>query len=237
MKKDEMKKGDIGLYFENFKQNMVVITDVYPGHYGIQYVETAEKKNVIKELIDPLNEDDINFCQLLKPYIGMTFYNPFYGDIILRDVNSNHIRYEPEGMGIEFILYQNGKFSRTTNCELMIFPSKEKRDWKIWINVHIALLTTVKSVLDKDPNLIWKKLMNSADEQFNYLLKYELKKLGYNSYEEHLASYNGQQLKCNLYKNHLNQFKDCTTDIQFNSVNNNFEIFYNPDIYTNTNDV
>lgn len=81
--------------------------------------------------------NNINFCDILKGHEGETFYSPIVGNIIF-----NHINYDDFIYPLHFItsvnniitFTSNGRYrSGFKNSEIMIFPSKDQRNWNKWI--------------------------------------------------------------------------------------------------------
>lgn len=77
----------------------------------------------------------LDLCELLKNCIGMTFYMPLLGIVVL-----DYVTIAPGGSGIlsftvdnekVLVLGSNGKYC--DDGELSVFPSKEQRDWSIFV--------------------------------------------------------------------------------------------------------
>lgn len=77
---------------------------------------------------------ELNLCEILKGHVGEIFYSPLLGDVrinisgsLLRITKATERRYS-------FLLNNNGKINK--DSELMLFPSKDQRDWDKWIKEH-----------------------------------------------------------------------------------------------------
>lgn len=73
--------------------------------------------------------ENINLCEILKGYEGETFYSPIYGNVsfigIFKIQNEDKIK-------MSYCYFnKHGQFA--PNGELMIFPSKDQRDWNKWV--------------------------------------------------------------------------------------------------------
>lgn len=83
--------------------------------------------------------ENINLSKILKGHENETFYSPIYGDVHIdfgvSGDNENVLRIYPAG---EFSCYlpvsPNGyHFDYPNRGEIIIFPSKNQRDWNKWI--------------------------------------------------------------------------------------------------------
>ena len=79
--------------------------------------------------------ESLNLCELLKDCIGKTFYMPLFGVVVL-----DYVIITPEGNdvlsftvhdGKILVLRSDGKYC--DNGELSVFPSKEQRDWSLFV--------------------------------------------------------------------------------------------------------
>lgn len=81
--------------------------------------------------------NNINFCNILKGHEGETFYSPIAGDIIFNEINNIDLIYPLHfNTNIDTIITFtcDGKYRHSfPNSEIMIFPSKDQRDWNKWI--------------------------------------------------------------------------------------------------------
>lgn len=79
----------------------------------------------------------LNLCEILKGHEGETFYSPIAGDVKLLEIVNNCVLRIDFGayneMSDTFILplYSNGTFRE--DGEIMLFPSKDQRDWNKWV--------------------------------------------------------------------------------------------------------
>ena len=69
----------------------------------------------------------LDLCKLLKNCIGMKFYMPHFGEVTLNSVaeSGKVMRFE------EHVILSNGYSS--TGEEVCVFPSKEQRDWSLFV--------------------------------------------------------------------------------------------------------
>lgn len=79
--------------------------------------------------INMVEKDDahLDLCKLLKNCIGMKFYMPHFGEVTLNSVaeSGKVMRFE------EHVILSNGYSS--TGEEVCVFPSKEQRDWSLFV--------------------------------------------------------------------------------------------------------
>lgn len=79
--------------------------------------------------------ENINLCEILKGHEGETFYSPLFGDVKLLDSCYSEkypIRIEELSELRRTILTFNGYYSESNVGEIMLFPSKDQRDWNKW---------------------------------------------------------------------------------------------------------
>lgn len=79
--------------------------------------------------------ENINLCEILKGHEGKTFYSPLFGDVKLLDSCYSEkypIRIEELSELRRTILTFNGYYSESNVGEIMLFPSKNQRDWNKW---------------------------------------------------------------------------------------------------------
>lgn len=80
-------------------------------------------------------KSDINLCEILKGHEGETFYSPAYGDVkLLKIVPDAHVV-------VSAVNYSNISFHKSgqllfTAGECELFPSKDQRDWTVWVNEY-----------------------------------------------------------------------------------------------------
>lgn len=70
-----------------------------------------------------------NLCEILKDKVGQTFYSPIFGNCILKSVDVDRMLIK-SGVSIT-ILDEYGK--KAEDGEVLIFPSKNQRSWKKYI--------------------------------------------------------------------------------------------------------
>ena len=99
---------------------------------NIPLYENHELGITIKLVKDP---KELNLCELLKDCAGKTFYMPLFGVVVL-----DYARVSPGGNGVlsftvdnekVLVLGSDGKYC--DNGELSVFPSKEQRDWSLFV--------------------------------------------------------------------------------------------------------
>lgn len=136
--------------------------------------------NLLSEnyLISDMNKD-FNLYEILKGHEGETFYSPIYGDVHINfgvsGDNENVLRMYPAG---EFSCYlpvsPNGyHFDYSNSGEMIIFPSKDQRDWNKWIE-------------EQEPKV--PKTWSEFVEKDNRAITYNLE-VTYNEYQPHSTSY------------------------------------------------
>lgn len=76
-------------------------------------------------------ETKINIAEILKDKPkGTKLYSPLFGDVYLLGVEAGIIRTEHHGKNETLAtFYRNGKYFSYPESELLLFPSKEMRDW------------------------------------------------------------------------------------------------------------
>lgn len=83
-----------------------------------------------------MEDKKLNLAEVLKGHVGRTFYSPMYGDVVVDGVYTEgresciSIR-RPSCKHYSAVLDENGRYD--DGGELMIFPSKDQRDWDKWI--------------------------------------------------------------------------------------------------------
>lgn len=104
----------------------------------------------------------LDLCKLLKNCIGMKFYMPHFGQVTLNSVaeSGKVLRFE------EHVILSNGYSS--TGEEVCVFPSKEQRDWSLFIPPWIP----------KEGERVWVR--DNEDNMWNgkYFKKMDGKKFG-----------------------------------------------------------
>lgn len=108
--------------------------------------------------------NNINFCDILKGHEGETFYSPIVGNIIFDNISYDDFIYP-----LHFItsvnniitFTSNGRYrSGFKNSEIMIFPSKNQRNWNKWIEEQ-------KLEVSKT----WNKLSNKDTSRINGIIQ------------------------------------------------------------------
>ena len=93
--------------------------------------EDEELGIAIKLVKDP---KELNLCELLKNCIGMSFYMPHFGEAKLESVNvapeGKQFMYFQASTG-QYAVFSNGKY--VDDGEICVFPSKEQRDWSLFV--------------------------------------------------------------------------------------------------------
>lgn len=77
-------------------------------------------------------EKELNLVELLKNCIGMEFYMPHYGVVRLASIDGDENLYFFNGH-IEISITKEGLAGGYSNGEVCVFPSKEQRDWSLFI--------------------------------------------------------------------------------------------------------
>lgn len=78
-----------------------------------------------------------NLCEILQGYEGNIFYSDVFGLVTLKKVTNTYITIAWGNIDIN--LYPDG--SKVVGERCVIFPSKEQRDWTIWLNEQTKELT------------------------------------------------------------------------------------------------
>lgn len=75
----------------------------------------------------------MNLVNILSGHIGETFYSPAYGNITFNGVSGSVCKelIFTTPNNADFRLFGDGKLS--FNGELMVFPSKDMRNWDVWL--------------------------------------------------------------------------------------------------------
>ena len=153
--------------------------------YTEENKETMEEKNRcekcganVQQCADPpcqnypMEEKELNLCEILKGHEGETFYSPLYGNIKLRAIDNGYV------YPLKFDCKGNPNFTTFSKCgkpnilavECLVFPSKDQRDWNKWAEENN------KPEIIKTPKT-WSELVK---DNKNYYLKYTYKGLDYN---------------------------------------------------------
>ena len=99
------------------------------------YKDLRLEVNVIKEV-----EDRLDLCQLLKNSIGMKFYMPHFGEVVCggiikydRKQDAICFRTNENGMSYDWPVKANGTSLHGNSNEVCVFPSKDQRDWALFV--------------------------------------------------------------------------------------------------------
>lgn len=63
---------------------------------------------------------------------GTKLYSTMYGEVTLYFVDSTDFIHIKNSQGNDCTLFSDGKFGPYDDCECVLFPSKDKRDWLNW---------------------------------------------------------------------------------------------------------
>lgn len=81
-----------------------------------------------------MEQKELNLCEILKGHVDEIFYSPLLGDVRI-DISGSLLRItKATDRERSFLLNNNGKINQYS--ELMLFPSKDQRDWDKWIKEH-----------------------------------------------------------------------------------------------------
>lgn len=99
----------------------------------------------------------LDLCKLLKNCIGMKFYMPHFGQVTLNSVaeSGKVMRFE------EHVILSNGYSS--TGEEVCVFPSKEQRDWSLFVPPWIPKEGERVWVRDNEANMWNGKYFKKMD--------------------------------------------------------------------------
>lgn len=95
----------------------------------------------------------MNLRKLLREYdgFGKTYYSPFLGDVILNEEGDDFVFKEVNKYLAECsnkTLYEDGSFS--PKGELAFFPSKEQRDWNVWVDEQKKIKESQRVIKEGD---------------------------------------------------------------------------------------
>lgn len=119
----------------------------------------------IKLVKDP---KEINLCELLKNCIGMKFYMPHFGEVTLDSIvelGTTAIKFSDSKSNTHIVL-KNGQSS--TGEEICVFPSKEQRDWSLFVPPWIP----------KEGERVWVRDNEANEWNGKYFKKMDGKKFG-----------------------------------------------------------
>lgn len=126
--------------------------------------------NVIKEV-----EDRLDLCQLLKNSIGMKFYMPHFGEVVCggiikydRKQDAICFRTNENGMSYDWPVKANGTSLYGNSNEVCVFPSKDQRDWSLFVPPWIP----------KEGERVWVRDNEANPWNGKYFKKMDGKKFG-----------------------------------------------------------
>lgn len=74
--------------------------------------------------------ENINLCEILKGHEGETFYSSAFGKIILKEIYPDSIDFYP--VSDDEIINTDKKGIFLKGGEIIVFPSKDQRNWEVW---------------------------------------------------------------------------------------------------------
>ena len=79
--------------------------------------------------------ESLNLCELLKDCIGMKFYTPAYGYLLLEKIEKEEDQFVMNGnISNPLFVNKNGKLQQAPEeAEIFVFPSKEQRNWSLFV--------------------------------------------------------------------------------------------------------
>lgn len=115
---------------------------------------------------------NINLCKLLKGHEGETFYSSICGNIKLRNIveyDYYPIKCCALDNNTEYHFCRNGKFHPGNDAEVMLFPSKDQRDWNKWIEEQKPKIPKTWSEMVKNDSIKYMKVLtcNKYDDNGN----------------------------------------------------------------------
>lgn len=126
---------------------------------------------------------DFNLYEILKGHEGETFYSPIYGDVHINfgvsGDNENVLRMYPAG---EFSCYlpvsPNGyHFDYSNSGEMIIFPSKDQRDWNKWVEENnLKVPKTWSELIKSNTTLEYKISVVNKQGQYVFVNAYPIEK-------------------------------------------------------------
>lgn len=91
----------------------------------------------------------MNLIKILATKIGQTFYSPAYGEVILFDIFEAHkfpLKIKVKSNNEIIALLPDGK--RVPTGEVMLFPSKENRDWATLYHINKPAINALLDLVD-----------------------------------------------------------------------------------------
>ncbi len=104
--------------------------------------------------------ENINLCELLEGHEGETFYSPICGEVKFIEINLTNIHPIVTNC---FNLNSNGKWDN--GGEVIIFPSKDQRDWNKWAEEQRPKTPKTWNELCKVPHIYYELTRRSVTEE------------------------------------------------------------------------
>lgn len=80
-----------------------------------------------------MKKNRLNLCDILKGHVGKVFYTTMYGNVTLKNIDGDTLIVTPCGCINGFLrVYSDGRISE--QGEVVMFPSKDQRDWEEWFD-------------------------------------------------------------------------------------------------------
>lgn len=117
----------------------------------------------------------MNLIKILATKIGQTFYSPAYGEVILFDIFETHkfpLKIKAKDSNEIIALLPDGK--RVPTGEVMLFPSKENRDWSTLYHRNKPAINALLDLVDANKLISFlKKNLKVGDKMktFDSLIK------------------------------------------------------------------
>lgn len=121
-------------------------------------------------------EEKINIAKILKDKpVNTKLYSPLYGDVYFSYIGvRNNICVLHHRFTLSDFFY-NGRYTAYKESEIMLFPSKEMRDWrKFWKKGDVLVNK------DNNSHIIFDKFNDDTYTTFTGKLYYQATKAGYN---------------------------------------------------------
>lgn len=96
-----------------------------------------------------------NLAEILKGHEGETFYNPYWGNIILSSMDETDIVFDIPECDNELFVNHYGQSFNT--MEMCVFPSKDERNWDTWSEKQ-----------KNNPPKTWIQLIKSGNHYDSY---------------------------------------------------------------------
>lgn len=121
-------------------------------------------------------EEKINIAKILKDKpVNTKLYSPLYGDVYFSYIDVRNNIYVLHHRFTLSDFFYNGRYTAYKESEIMLFPSKEMRDWrKFWKKGDVLVNK------DNNSHIIFDKFNDDTYTTFIGKLYYETTKHGYN---------------------------------------------------------